>query len=135
MLSSVGSTNKKFNLLFLEEGEHYIQDFFGKVRYYDFYSNMYRAQDVTLHFCSRSVIVEFKDSTKPLFKYLIKNFSEEPGIQMYELQDKDSLPMSIHCSKLVEVQINSVVPKPYLIHEARKIDDLPNKRFDLNLNI
>ena len=38
MLSGIGNTLKKFNLLFLEEGEQYIQDFFGKVRYYDIYS-------------------------------------------------------------------------------------------------
>ena len=81
MLGSVGSSNKKFNLLFLEEGEYYIQDFFGKVRYYDWDTCVYRTQEVMLHFCSRSIIVEFsKDTTKPLLKYLIKNFKEEPVI-------------------------------------------------------
>ena len=36
MLSGSGASgNQKFNLLFLEEGEHYIQDFFGKANFYD----------------------------------------------------------------------------------------------------
>lgn len=35
MLSSIGNSIKKFNLLFLEEGEHYIQDFFASIRYFD----------------------------------------------------------------------------------------------------
>lgn len=43
--------------------------------------------------------------------------------------------MSIHCNKLVEVPINSTTPKPYLIHDARKIEDLPSKSFDLHINI
>lgn len=81
MLSGIGSSNKKFNLLYLEEGEHYIQDFFGKIRYYDFYTSQYRAHEVMIHFCSRSVIIEFsKDNNKPLLKYLVKYFSEEPRI-------------------------------------------------------
>ena len=56
---SVGSTFKKFNLLFLEEGEVYIQDFFGKVRYYDVNSESYRTGEAVIHFCSRSIILEF----------------------------------------------------------------------------
>jgi hypothetical protein len=75
MLSGIGNTAKRFNLLFLEEGELYIQDFFGKARFYDIHSHSYRTLEVLIHFCSRSIIIEFnKDPSQPLYKYLIKNF-------------------------------------------------------------
>lgn len=35
----------------------------------------------------------------------------------------------------MEVPINSSAPKPYIIHDAKKVDELPNKAFDVNLNI
>ena len=133
----IGNTLKKFNLLFLEEGEHYIQDFFGRVRYYDLYAQTHRVQEALIHFCSRSIIIEFsKDPTQPLYKYLLKNFKKEPFLNVYiDKNDKNLHPMCVYCSRLVEVPINSSAPKPYLLHDSKKIEDLPNKEFELQLNI
>lgn len=79
MISSVGQTYQKFNLLFLEEGEQYIQDFFGRARFFDINAGMYRVAELTIHFCSRGVILEFpKDPSLPLYKYHIRFFSSEP---------------------------------------------------------
>jgi hypothetical protein len=58
MISGIGGSQKKFNLLYLEEGEQYIQDFFGKVRFFDLISQSYRTSEAILHFSSRSIIVE-----------------------------------------------------------------------------
>lgn len=38
----IGKQQRKFNLLFLEEGEQYIKDFTGTVRFYDVLTNDYR---------------------------------------------------------------------------------------------
>lgn len=42
MLSGISSSQKKFSLLYLEEGEQYVQDFFGKVQFFDLVSQSYR---------------------------------------------------------------------------------------------
>ena len=46
-------------MLYLEEGEHYIQDFYGHIKYYDFIYKAYRDTEAKLHLCSRSLILEF----------------------------------------------------------------------------
>ena len=64
MLSGLSKNNQSaFNLLYLEEGEQYIQDFFGKVRFFDILSHSYRTAPAVVHFSSRSVILEIKDSS------------------------------------------------------------------------
>ena len=121
MQTSPNNNLKKFNLLFLEEGEHYIQDFFGKARYFDINSNSYRTGEAVIHFCSRSVILEFpKDSKQPLYKYLLKFFKKEPYFNNnLTVSDKGALPMIIYAQRLVEVPINATVTKPYFIHNAK----------------
>ena len=134
MLSTgTSSHHKKFNLLFTEEGEQYIQDFFGKIRYFDVHSKVYRTQQAIIHFCSRSVVIEFnKDPSQPLYKYLLKFFSKEPFFNQHiDRLDKNNMPLAIYCNRLVEVPIQSVVPRPYIIHEAKKTEDLPNNEFEL----
>lgn len=38
-----------------------------------------REQQATIHFCSRSIIIEIEgDSAQPLYKYLFKHFATEP---------------------------------------------------------
>ena len=91
MLTGIGSNTQKFNLLYLEEGESYIQDFFGKIEHFDLVSQTYRQQEVMLHFCSRSLIVEVqKDGVQPLYKYLLTNFKKEPSFDQSQ-----ELPMEI----------------------------------------
>ena len=74
------SSQNKFGLLYLEEGEHYIQDFFGKINFFDLVSQSYRqSDDAVIHFSSRSLMIEFpKDNSQPLYKYLLKYFEGEP---------------------------------------------------------
>jgi len=55
----MSSAAQKFNLLYLEEGELYIQDFFGRIRFFDLGAKTYRTTEAMLHFSSRSVILEF----------------------------------------------------------------------------
>ena len=38
MLSGMSSSQKKFGLLYVEEGEQYIQDFFGRIQFFDLVS-------------------------------------------------------------------------------------------------
>ena len=86
-----------------------------------------------IHFCSRSIIIEFtKDANQPLYKYLLKFFKKEPFLNIHiDKNDKNLHPMSIYCTRLVEVPINSSAPKPYMLHEAKKMEELPNAEFEL----
>lgn len=79
-------------------------------------SQSYRTAEAILHFSSRSVIVEIsKDNNQPLYKYLLRNFAKEPSFdQSYQKgADKNALPMTAYTKRIVEVPINSKVPKPY----------------------
>ena len=119
MITNLGQSQKKFNLLYLEEGEHYIQDFFGKCRYFDTTTQSYREAEAMLHFSSRSIIVEFqKDPNLPLYKYLLKFFKQEPVLDQNLKDIKTALPMKLFCQRLVEVPINSSTPKPYIMYQA-----------------
>ena len=142
MLSYVGQTQQKFNLLFLEEGEQYIQDFFGKARFFDLNSQVYRVSDLTMHFCSRGVILEFpKDPSLPLYKYHIRYFSTQPQFNVnFNRKDPAALPLTILADRVIEVPINSKIPKPYIIHNskdfAENLQETNGKQqFDLNVNI
>jgi hypothetical protein len=43
------------------------------------YLTFAREQQATIHFCSRSIIIEIEgDSGQPLYKYLFKYFATEP---------------------------------------------------------
>ena len=75
----IGASQKKFNMLFLEEGEQYIYDFYGNVRFFDVISQGYRESEAIIHFSSRSLILEFQqDPNQPLYKYLLRYFKSEP---------------------------------------------------------
>ena len=132
MLSGLGGHQKKFNLLYLEEGEHYIQDFFGKVRYFDVHTNSYRVEEAVVHFCSRSLIIDLsKSQNKPMYKYLLKYFLKEPT----HLGKASVLPMMVQCSRVIEVPINSVTPKPYVVHTAKQVSGLELEYFEIAVNI
>lgn len=71
-----------------------------------------------------------------MFKYLLKNFCKEPFFnQNLDRSVKSTLPMTVYCSRLIEVPINQASPRPYILHEAKKIEDLPVKEFELSINI
>jgi hypothetical protein len=71
MISTAGH-NRRFNLLYLEEGEQYITEFEAQVRYFDTKYNNYKKGDCSLHFCSRSILIEPHEESKPIYKYLYK---------------------------------------------------------------
>mmetsp|Transcript_21956 Transcript_21956/g.21156 ORF Transcript_21956/g.21156 Transcript_21956/m.21156 type:complete len:100 (+) Transcript_21956:3-302(+) len=93
-----GQQQKKFDLLFLEEGEQYIKDFIGTVRYHDTSTSQKKESPAIIHFCSRSLIIEIVgDVSQPLYKYLFKFFAHEPTLV------SDSLPLQVSVVKLIEV--------------------------------
>lgn len=78
MLSTSGPT-RRFNLLYLEEGEHYITAFNCQFRYFDTDLNKHNRASGCIHFCSRSLLIEPDESTKPIYKYLYKFISQGPS--------------------------------------------------------
>jgi hypothetical protein len=96
---------RRFDLLYLEEGEQYVKDFTGSVHYFDVLSQDYREASATIHFCSRSLIIELDtDTPHPIYKYLFKFFTQEPDF----IGGKH--PLRLYLSKIVEVPL---APKPY----------------------
>lgn len=79
MISTAGHASK-FNLLYLEEGEQYISQLEGKVRCFDPQFSNYRKFDCAVHFCSRSVLIESHEESKPIYKYLFKYLNTPPQI-------------------------------------------------------
>ena len=77
MLSTSGPTSR-FNLLYLEEGEQYITAFRAQVRYFDTDLNKHNRTQGTVHFCSRSLLIEPDEATKPIYKYLYKFITQGP---------------------------------------------------------
>jgi len=78
---------RRFNLLYLEEGEQYIKEFPAEVRHYDIQYTAFKKIEAKLHFCSRSLIVEpigggvsAGDHSMSLFKYHFRNFTREPSL-------------------------------------------------------
>ena len=90
-----------------------------------------------LHFSSRSIIVELhKENNQPLYKYLLKNFKAEPIFdQAYKKNVPGQMPMTIQASRMIEVPINSSVPKPYIHHQANKVPNVGSDTFDLQINV
>lgn len=85
-----------------------------------------------LHFCSRSIILDLsKNQNKPMYKYLLKYFLKEPT----HMGNAQVLPMVIQCSRIVEVPINSVTPKPYVMHNAKQLSGLELEYFEIAINI
>lgn len=72
MISTYGH-HRKFNLLYLEEGEQYLCELAAQVRCYDTQYSSYRKFDCSLHFCSRSLLIEPHDDQKSIYKYLFKH--------------------------------------------------------------
>lgn len=108
------------------------------MRFYDLISQTYRTSEAILHFSSRSVIVEIlKDNNQPLYKYLLRNFAKEPSFdQSFQKgADKNALPMKAYSKRIVEVPIQSKVPKPYVQHEAAQTQNLDTESFELSINI
>jgi hypothetical protein len=75
---------RRFNLLYLEEGEHYIKEFHAELRHFDLGQQAMKKAEAKLHFCSRSLIIEpilnvsGAEHSMSLFKYLYRNFVKEP---------------------------------------------------------
>jgi hypothetical protein len=77
MISTFGH-RRKFNLLYLEEGEQYISELAAQVRYFDTQYQSYRKLDCSLHFCSRSLLIEPHEDGKSIQKYLFKFIKDLP---------------------------------------------------------
>ena len=126
----------------MEEGEVYIQDFFGKSHFFDLTSNMYRMAETTIHFCSRSVILEFpKEPSLPIYKYHLRYFDREPNFNAnFNKNNINALPMTIVTNRVIEVPINSKIPKPYVLHDAKENADALIEKYNepfyvLSMNI
>jgi len=48
------------------------------VRFFDVLSHSYRRAPAIIHFSSRSLIFEIQEPNQPLYKYLLRNFAQEP---------------------------------------------------------
>jgi hypothetical protein len=91
-----------------------------------------------IHFCSRSIILEFqKDPSLPLYKYLLKNFNKDPFFNVnIDRNDKNTLPLVLYASRIIEVPVNASAPKPYIQHNAKQlVDVLKNEWFEVSINI
>lgn len=126
----------------MDEGEQYIQDFFGKARFFDLNAQIYRVAELTIHFCSRSIILEFtKDPSLPLYKYHIRYMTTQPQFDVnFNRSDPQVLPFLIRADRVIEVPINSKIPRPYVIHNSKdfteNLQELQGKQaFDLRINI
>ena len=75
---STASHARKFNLLYLEEGEQYISELAAQVRCFDTQFNSYRKFDCSVHFCTRSLLIEPHEDAKPIYKYLFKHLATLP---------------------------------------------------------
>ena len=72
------------------------------MRYFDVQYNNYKSQQATVHFCSRSLLVELvTDMKAPIYKYLFKNLTKEPI-----LRNGHQLPLRLEASKIVTVPCN-----------------------------
>jgi hypothetical protein len=49
--------------------------------------------------------------------------------------DKSILPLTVFSKRIVEVPIHSMVPKPYIQHDAEKSTNLDTQSFELKINI
>jgi hypothetical protein len=62
-----------------------------------------------------------KDSSQPLYKYLLRYFDKEPTFNRdFNRNNPNSLPMKIYCERIVEVAVNSLIPKPYIYYQCKK---------------
>ena len=69
---------------------------------------------VSIHFSSRSLIIDIcNDSKQPLYKYLYKDFVEQP-----EIGHDGSI--EICAKKMYEIPTNKDVTSPYVVHDAAK---------------
>ena len=59
----IKKSEKKFSLLHMEDGESYVLDFYVNATYLDPVYNETRTFKAVLHFCSRSLILEFQESS------------------------------------------------------------------------
>ena len=89
----------------------------SKIRFYDFINKSYKELEekntVLMHLSSRSLILQItNDKSQPMYKYLLKYFKDDMSI------DVDTGLLTIQLSKIVEIPVNSVVPKPYIIHQG-----------------
>ena len=105
---STYSHARKFNLLFLEEGEQYISELAAQVRCFDTQYSSYRKFDCSVHFCSRSLLIEPHEDSKPIYKYLFKFLNTLPVHSKTHLSKLTSecritterLPSSFECNSI-----------------------------------
>eukprot|EP00347_Sterkiella_histriomuscorum_P003989 403362173 len=123
----IGQQQKRFDLLFLEEGEQYIKDFYGPVKFFDVKNMEYREANAFIHFCSRSIVLEIEnEQSQPIYKYLFKYFALEPSFQ-----GNSKLPLKITASKIVEVPAQNIC-KPYKYHQ---FDMRSTETYQISINV
>mgnify|MGYP004243037701 CR=1 FL=1 len=104
---ATGSLLHRFNLLHLEENEHYIKDFQASVRYFDVNYNNYKSAKATVHFCSRSLLVELvTDQQAPIYKLLFKYMAKEPLLR----NTSNTLPLHVEVTRIITVPVNHSAP-------------------------
>lgn len=77
-MRSLGKKEKRFSLLFLEDGESYARDCMG----FRFHTSLYpekRQEKGRLHICSRSLIFEPEDTDTPVVRYNFRDMTESPS--------------------------------------------------------
>ena len=122
---SIG-VKSRFNLLHLQEGEEYIKDFQGTFKFYNPETNSDVSESGTIHFCSRSLILEPETNSMPLFKYLFKHIKKSPELTSY----KASKAMVIHCTRLITVIVGKT-PQP---HKRYELETNANMRVEITLS-
>jgi factor associated with neutral sphingomyelinase activation len=103
-MRSLGKKEKRFSLLFLEDGESYARDCMG----FRFHTSLYpekRQEKGRLHICSRSLIFEPEDSETPVVRYSFRDMTESPSeLYVYKGSVSDSsLRIAWEIDKVIEL--------------------------------
>lgn len=114
---STFSHARKFSLLFLEEGEQYISELSASVRCFDTQYSQYRKFDCSVHFCSRSLLIEPHEDQKPIYKYLYKFLATPPTYrQQTQYEQQKEFPLLLTVTRLIEVPLTGS-PQQYKTHQ------------------
>lgn len=118
-----GGNKNRFNLLLLEYGEHFYEDV--SVYCLPLPSSTRTIQQCDslkvqgrLKVCSRSLIFEPNDITKPIVRYCFKNFTEIPksyslpALDLKHCMFETSGFISYACSSIIEMKVNNKIA-PY----------------------
>jgi hypothetical protein len=85
------------------------------VRYFDVNYNNYKSAKATVHFCSRSLLIELvTDQQAPIYKLLFKYMAKEPILRTTQ----NNLPLHVEVTRIISVPVNQSAPQPYRTHMA-----------------